>query len=383
MSWRLPLSDLALGQEEVDAVQAVLRSGWLSMGEVTQRFEREFAAYLGVRHAVAVSSATAALHLANAALGLGPGDEVIVPALTFVATANAVLYTGATPVFADITAEDDLGISPGAIEAAITPATRAIVVMHYGGYMCDMAAIGALARRHRLAVIEDAAHAPGSSLAGMMAGSLGDAGCFSFYANKNLVTGEGGMIVTDRDDLAERIRLMRSHGMTTLTWDRHRGHAHSYDVVALGYNYRLDEMRAALGLTQLAGLERNNARRKALTAEYGACLDKVPGLSLPYRSHRGTSAAHLLPIVLHPDRDRGRFMAALRERGIQTSVHYPPVHRFTYYRERFPSVSLPLTEAVAAREVTLPLYPHMTSEDVRLVARAVEEALAQAEGCPS
>lgn len=373
--WRIPLADVDLGPEEAEAVAAVLRSKWLSMGEVTQRFEQAFAAYLGARHALAVSNATAALHLANAALGLGPGDEVIVPSLTFVATANAVTYTGATPVFADITSDQDLSIDPRAIEAAITPATRAIVVMHYGGYLCDMAAIARIAQRHGLAVVEDAAHAPGSELEGKKAGTFGDAGCFSFFSNKNMATGEGGMLVTDDDRLAERVRLLRSHGMTTLTWDRHQGHAHSYDVVAPGYNYRIDEMRSALGLAQLDRLEANNGRRRQLTAHYRARLGGLAGLTIPYGGHPGTSAAHLLPVLLDEGIDRGRFIEAMKARGIQTSIHYPPVHQFTLYRAHTPAQALPITERVGAREVTLPLYPGMAPEDVALVASAVEEAL--------
>lgn len=375
VQWRVPLADLDIGPEELEAVAAVLRSRWLSMGPVTQRFEQAFAAYVGARHAVAVSSATAALHLANLALGIGPGDEVIVPSLTFVATANAVTYTGATPVFADITSEDDLSIDPQAIEAAVTPATKAIVVMHYGGYLCDMDAIARVARRHGLAVVEDAAHAPGAEAGGKKAGTFGAIGCFSFFSNKNLATGEGGMLVTDDDHLAERARLLRSHGMTTLTWDRHQGHAHSYDVVAPGYNYRLDEMRAALGQAQLARLDANNERRRLLTDHYRACLAGLDALALPYRMHRGTSAAHLFPVLLADGVDRRRFIEFMKARGIQTSIHYPPVHRFTLYRAHTPRQGLPITERVGARQVTLPLYPRMTPEEVGLVADAAREAL--------
>lgn len=379
VQWRLPLADLDLGPEELEAVTGVLQSRWLSMGEVTQRFERAFAEYVGARHALAVSSATAALHLANVALGVGPGDEVIVPSLTFVATANAVRYTGATPVFADITSETNLDVAPRAIEAAVTRATKAIVVMHYGGYVCDMEAVARIAQQHGLAVVEDAAHAPGSALAGRKAGTFGHIGCFSFFSNKNMATGEGGMLVTDDDRLAEQVRLLRSHGMTTLTWDRHQGHAHSYDVVVPGYNYRIDEMRAALGLVQLARLKGNNERRRRLTSQYWARLSRLAGLTLPFRAHPGVSAAHLLPVVLGEGIDRGRFIEAMKARGIQTSIHYPPVHQFTLYRGHTPPQALPVTEQVGAREVTLPLYPRMTAEDVGLVAEAVGEALYGAE----
>ncbi len=247
MNWRVALSDIDFGAEESAAVQQVLESRWLTMGAVTQQFEREFAAYVGASYAIAVTNATAALHLACLAVGLGPGDEAILPSLTFVATANAVRYTGATPVFADVTGEENLNISPWAIEACLSSRTRAILVMHYGGYACDMPAILTLARQHGLAVIEDAAHAVGSELEGRKLGTWGALGCFSFFSNKNMTTGEGGMLVTEDEQMAQEVRRLRSHGMTSLTWDRHKGHAWSYDVEGLGYNYRIDELRSALG----------------------------------------------------------------------------------------------------------------------------------------
>jgi dTDP-4-amino-4,6-dideoxygalactose transaminase len=214
-----------------------------------------------------VFNATQALHL-HISLGIGPGDEVIVPSMTFVATANAVCYTGADVRFAEISSLSDLTISPADIVERITPKTKAIMVMHYGGYPCRMNEILAIAEKHHLGVIEDAAHAPGASLQGRALGSWGDVGCFSFFSNKNLSTGEGGMLVTARDDIAEKVRLLRSHGMTSLTWERHQGHAYSYDVVDLGYNYRIDEIRSALGMVQLNKLDGNNKQRKYLTDLY-------------------------------------------------------------------------------------------------------------------
>ena len=258
-NWKVPLADVTLGPEETAAVTEVLQSGWLSMGPKTQEFEDRFSPFLGVKHAFAVANGTAALHLACEVLGLGPGDEVLCPALTFVASANAILYTGARPVFVDITGPHDLNLSVADAAAKVSERTRAIMVVHYGGYPADMDAIAALAARHGLKIIEDCAHAPGAvyhaAQGPRLAGVLSDVGCFSFFANKNLTTGEGGMVVTDDDELAGKIKTARSHGMTTLTWDRHRGHSFSYDVVARGYNYRLDEMRAALGLVQLHKLD--------------------------------------------------------------------------------------------------------------------------------
>jgi dTDP-4-amino-4,6-dideoxygalactose transaminase len=226
-------------------------------------------------------------------------------------------------------------------------------------------------------VIEDAAHAPGTELDGKKAGTFGDIGCFSFFSNKNLATGEGGMIVTDRDDLAEKIRLMRSHGMTTLTWDRHKGHAYSYDVVTLGYNYRIDEMRAALGLVQLSKLARNNARRGEITARYWEAFAGT-NLTLPFRNSRGRSAFHIFPIILPRGVNRLGFIDNLRAKRVQTSIHYPPVHQFSYYREQYSGIKLPITEDVAAREVTLPLYPTMSDEQVEIVIAAVLSALDEA-----
>jgi dTDP-4-amino-4,6-dideoxygalactose transaminase len=378
MEWRIPLSDIDFGQEEVVAVQQVVQSRWLTMGAVTQEFEQEFAAYVHAKHAIAVTNATAALHLACLVAGLKPGDEAVAPSLTFVATANAVRYTGATPVFADIESEDWLNLSPEAVEASITPRTRAILVVHYGGYACDMRAILDVARTKGLMVIEDAAHAIGSELDGKKLGNWGDVGCYSFFSNKNMTTGEGGMLTTNDDRLADRLRLLRSHGMTSLSWDRYKGHAWSYDVVDLGYNYRIDEIRSALGRTQLAKLEGNNTRRRELTILYHELLQELtPEVTVPFKMARGISACHLLPILLPKGSDRLHFMEAMKAHGVQTSIHYPPVHQFQIYRSKAAKSqrALPVTEEIASRQVTLPLYPAMTEADVKVVVQAAQEAL--------
>ncbi len=374
MDWRVPLADLDYGEEEEKAVLDVLHRRWLSMGAVTQEFEAAFAEQLGAKHAIAVANATVALHLACLAVGMGPGDEAIAPSLSFVATSNAVLYTGAEVRFADIVALDDLTISPEAIASQVGSRTKAIIAMHYGGYPCRMQEIMEIARQNDLAVIEDAAHAPGASLEGRALGTWGDVGCFSFFSNKNLSTGEGGMVVTNRDDLAKRIRLLRSHGMTSLTWDRHRGHAYSYDVVELGYNYRLDEIRAALGLVQLRKLATNNAKRGSITRAYREAL-KDGGLCLPFTAGEGEPAYHIFPVLLPEGADRKQFIDRMREQGIQTSIHYPPIHQFEYYRKRYPGLSLATTENAGRREVTLPLYPGMDDETVATVLKAVGSAL--------
>lgn len=371
----LPLSAPRFGDEEVQAVADVVRSGWLTMGPRTEKFEAAFAELTGVDHAIMASSCTAALHLAFEALGLGPGDEVIVPSLTFVATANAVAYTGATPRFADIEALDRPLIDPDAVAALIGPRTRAICAVHYGGYLADMPALRALADRHGLALIEDAAHAPGAGAPGARAGSLGDMGCFSFFSNKNLVTGEGGMITTNDARIAEKVRRLRAHGMTATSWDRHRGHASGYDVVERGYNYRPSELEAALGLVQLGRLEAMTARRRELVSLYRAeFARRYGGWITPFEPEDdATSACHIFALVAPSENDRDALRARAKDDEIQTSVHYPPAHRFTVYDD---GTSLERTEEYVRREVTLPLFADMTDADVRRAAALVPEAVA-------
>jgi len=298
---RISLSDIDFGPEEEQAVQRVLRSGWLSMGEETHCFEREFAAAVGAKHAIAVANGTAALHLALLGLDVGPGDAVLQPALNFVAGANMTIAVGAETAFGDICSLDEPTLSPDALRsllagdgAALTGQPKAVVVMHYGGYPCRMAEIATICEEHGLALIEDACHGVGGSWqSGQMMGAIGDVGCFSFYSNKNIATGEGGMVVTNRDDVAEKVRFLRSHGMTSLTWERHKGHAATYDVVGHGFNYRIDEIRAAIGRAQLAKLDRNNARRRELTALYWEKLAPLAdsGWLLPFRSAYAGSLA--------------------------------------------------------------------------------------------
>jgi dTDP-4-amino-4,6-dideoxygalactose transaminase len=377
VAWRVPLSDVIVDDELVDAALGVVRSGWWSMGPQVAEFEREFAAFCGAKHALAVANGTAALHLALLAVGLEPGDEVIVPSLNFVAAANTIVHAGGTPVFCDIAGTDEPNPDPADIEAAVGPRTKAILALHYGGFPCDMDAIAAIADRHGLTIVEDAAHAPGASFRDRMCGTLGSIGCFSFFANKNLPVGEGGMVVTDDEALAERMRLLRSHGMTTLTWDRHRGHASSYDVVTAGLNYRLDELRAAIGLVQLSRLPDENAARARISARYREALDGTRGLSMPFRHEdERREASHHLAVALVPEgSDRDAVRAALRDSGVQTSVHYPPIHLFTYYRETFAPRPLPRTEAVAERLLTLPLFGRMTDEQVDVVVEGLLEAV--------
>jgi dTDP-4-amino-4,6-dideoxygalactose transaminase len=371
MKWRYPLSDIDLGREEEREILKVLRSKWLSTGPATERFEKAYSHYLGGGFAVAVSNGTAALHLALACLDMKQGDEVILPSLTFVATANAVLYVGGKPIFADIASTDDLNISPEEIERRVSRKTKAIVVMHYGGYPCDMESILAIAKQHRLHVIEDAAHAPGSNYHGEKCGTLGTLGCFSFFANKNLVTGEGGMVFTRNRAFAERVRTMRSHGMKALSWDKYRGHLSAYDIAELGYNYRTTEIQSALGFVQLKKLDRNNEKRRKLVKDYRKELQGTDGISIPFSRYGTGPSYHLFPVLISPSIPRDKVIDDLRGHGIQTSVHYPPIHLFSLYRRQFGHKEgmLPKTEEVSEREVTLPLHPGMDEDNVRWIAK--------------
>ncbi len=371
MEWRVPLADLDYGLEEEEAVLEVLRSKWLTMGAVTQKFEEKFAELCGVEKATSVSNATEALHLACVSLGIGPGDEVIVPSLSFVATANAVLYTGADVVFADIHGAQDLTISPVSIEGKITKKTKAIIVMHYAGYPCDMSAIKQIATKYNLFLIEDAAHSPGATIDGKALGTLGDVGCFSFFSNKNLATGEGGMLVASDEDTFEKIQKLRSHGMTSLTYDRHKGHAYTYDVVSLGFNYRIDEIRSALGLSQLKKLINNNKKREIITNRYKNALKDI--VTIPFLQYRGQPSYHIFPVILPDHINRNEFQTFMKDNLVQTSIHYPPIHLFSYYKDRYGQQhDLQKTEYVGLHEVTLPLYPTMSGEQVDLVIQQVQ-----------
>lgn len=377
MQWQVPLFDPDIGEDEVAAVTSVIRSKWLTMGEKTADFESRFAEFTGSRHALAVNNCTAALHLALAAIGIGPGDDVLCPSLTFVATANAIRYCGAKPVFADVESLDFWNVSARTLEAVVTPDTRALIVMHYAGYPCDMPSIMSFAKERKIAVIEDVAHAPGARLNGIAMGNWGDAGCFSFFSNKNMTTGEGGMLTTNRDDVAERIKHMRSHGMTSLTLDRHKGHAFSYDVVELGYNYRMSEINAALGITQLARLDERNQLRKKNVERYRLKLSKIAGLCIPFKDAPGESAYHLMPVLLPHECSRVLVMEAMKAAGVQTSIHYRPVDTFTAYENAGfgPCKNLALTHRIGNQVLTLPLYPGMTQEQIDYVCVSLESAI--------
>lgn len=376
MEWKVQLFKLNFDKREEDAVAEVIRSRWLTMGERTLSFEREFARYVGNDvHAAAVSNGTAALHLALLAIGVSHGDEVIVPAQTFVADINVVMLTGATPVMADCTSYSDWNIDPADIERKITKRTRAVMVVHYAGVPCDMELIVELCNRNGLRLIEDCAHAPGALYRGRSVGSFGDVGCWSFFTNKNLSVGEGGMVTTRSEDLDRQMRYLRSHGMTTLTLDRHKGRAVTYDVVRPGLNYRIDEMRAALGLVQLAKLDRANRAREQIVRRYRASLEGVDGLTIPFPdTDEKRFSYHIFPILLDEGVDRLAVVEALKREGVQSSIHYPAIHGFTAYSGAELGRT-PIADDVARRELTLPLYPDMSEGDVEIVTGALKAAL--------
>jgi dTDP-4-amino-4,6-dideoxygalactose transaminase len=376
--WRVPLTDIAMPEQDVQAVLDCLRSGWLTMGPRTHAFEQALAGYVGSPHAVAVSSGTAALHLACLAAELGPGDEVIVPAFTFVASAAAVRYPGAEPVLCDVRGPQDFNIDPEDAARRITPRTRAIAAVHFCGYPADVAALRALCDDRGLLLIEDCAQAIGAHVdaTGRQVGTVGELGAFSFFSKKQLCVGEGGMVTTADDRLAARVRLLRSHAMTSSTWDRHRGHDPAYDVVDVGFNYRLDEPRAALGLSRLERLAQDISRRRALVRAYRERLEGVPGVELAFDEQSVERASHFaFPILLADRETRDRFREALKAAGIQTTW-YPALHTFTEYRHVAPAGSLPWATEAADRHCALPLSATMDEATVDVVVEAVRAALA-------
>jgi len=367
----ISLSEPILGEKEKRILCEVIDSGWLTMGERVAAFEKAFAKLHGVDDAVAVNSCTAGLHLSLKALNIGPGDEVMVPSLTFVATVNAVLYVGATPVFVDIQELNKPHISLEDAKAKCTPRTKAVVVMHYGGYLVDLPAWRSFSDENGLMMIEDAAHAPAVGAVGRWS----DAAAFSFFSNKNMSTAEGGMILARNPSVLQRMRYLRGHGMSTDTLTRHRGHAYSYDVSMLGFNYRMDELRAALGLVQLASLRNWNKKRFELSSCYRQIIAADgAGVVVPFTLTHET-AAHLMPVLLPAGANRQEIMGSLRTDGIQSSIHYPPIHQFSYFLEKFPGVRLPKTEEFCARELTLPLHPSLTENDVERIVSSLRKGL--------
>jgi dTDP-4-amino-4,6-dideoxygalactose transaminase len=375
MNWAVPLTEVILSEEDVDAVLEVMRSGWLTMGPQTEQFEAALAAYMGASHAVAVSSGSAALHLSCLAAEIGSGDEVIVPALTFVSTVSAVIHAGGTPVFCDVLGPDDLNLDPDDVRRRITARTKAVIAVHLGGYAAELAELRRLCDEHGLVLIEDCAQAIGArAVDGRAVGTVGELGCYSFFSKEQLSIGEGGLLISSDPDTAARVRLLRSHGLTTSSWDRHRGHGDSYDVIQLGFNYRLDEARAALGLSRLRRLDHEISERRRLAAFYRAQVADTPGVSIPWTDDDVSRSSHFAFFVLLPDEDaRDDFRAALREDGVQTT-QYPAVHWLTAYRALAPTGGLPRTEEVARRHCALPMSSMLDERRREIVVDAVRRA---------
>ncbi|MDI6857852.1 MAG: DegT/DnrJ/EryC1/StrS aminotransferase family protein [Dehalococcoidia bacterium] len=376
----LPFCRPDITDAEINEVVDTIRSGWLTTGPKTQQFEEQFKRYVGSKHAIAVSSCTAAMHLSLAAAGIGEGDEVITTPLTFCATVNVIIHQRATPVLADISL-DDYDIDPEQVERRITPRTKAIMPVHYGGQPCKMDALLDIARRHKLLLIEDAAHAVGANYRGRPIGTIGDTTSFSFYVIKNLTTGEGGMITTNDDALADKLRLLRLHGMSHDAWKRYdaRGSWY-YEVLAPGFKCNMTDVQAALGLHQLERLEGFLGRRRQIVALYEERLSRLPELILPAARPEVRHAWHLYPIVLKNDGltiGRDELIEELKARGIGTSVHFIPIHHHPYYQQAFgwKPGDFPNTDQVFSGLLSLPLFTRMSDDDVERVATALEEII--------
>ncbi len=377
MDWKVQLCELNYSNKESEAVEKVISSKWLTMGENVKKFEDNFSKFLGENsYCSAVSSCTAALHISILGLNLNQNDEIIMPALTFVANANVINLSGCKPVLADSTSLENPNISLETIKKVFTKKTKAIYVVHFAGFPCDMVPIVKFCKKNKIYLIEDVAHAPGASINNKMCGTFGDVSCFSFYSNKNLSTGEGGMLVTRNKKLSEHFQKIRSHGMTVATLDRHKGRASSYDVISAGLNYRLDEIRGALGVTQLAKLKKGNNKRKKLTDRYFRNLKNSP-IELPFSKSRKNfkSSYHIMPILLPKKIKREKISNKMKELGIQTSMHYPSFHHFSFYKKLFKNNQTPISEEFIDRELTLPLFPSLTFKEVDFVCKSLLESL--------
>jgi len=377
--WKIPLFDLDYAEDEKNTVLEVLESKWLSSGEKTKKFEQEFSKYLGDNTlSTAVSNATAALHISLLIAGVKEDDEVIISGLTFVADANVVTMCKATPIFADVNSLEDWNPSVADIKAKVTNKTKAIIVVHFAGYPIeDIDELVKFCKEKSIYLIEDVAHAVGGSYDEQKCGTFGDMACFSFFSNKNLSTGEGGMFVTKNIEFDKQARLLRSHGMTSMTIDRHEGKTISYDVVQPGLNYRMDEIRCALGLVQLVKLDSNNQKRKKLVEYYISTLsNKLPEVSIPFKniSDKTISSYHIFTVLLPKNINRVNVMEKLKTKGIQTSIHYPAFKDFTYYSQ-FCTESLKFADEISSRVLTLPLYPDLSVEMIDEVINALRESL--------
>ena len=375
MGYKIPLFNVNFDEREARAAYETIQSGWVSTGPKNEQLEQLFVDTWKVGYAVSMTNCTSALHVCCMVCGLGPGDEVLVPSLTFAASVNCIRYVGATPVFCDIVGPKHVNIDPKEIEKNITPKTKAIVVVHMAGFPAMMDEILEIAHIHGLKVIEDACHGPLSEYKGKMLGTLGDCAAFSFFSNKNISTGEGGMFVTNNEDMAKKARLLRSHGMTTMSYQRASGHATTYDILELGYNYRMDDIRAAIAIEQLKKLPSDLDTRANVRRRYVKQLAGVKDVVVPFADNKGFVSNYIMPVVIA--KGDASYRDAIREKmhdaGIQTSVHYPAVHRFSVYKD-YPAF-LPQTEYVTDHEITLPMYAALTMDQVDFICSVLDSAL--------
>lgn len=362
-----------LDEADIENVTSVCRSIFLTAGPVTQRFEEAFSAYTGLDHTVGLNSCTAALHVSLLGMGIGPGDEVITPPMTFIASATAILHAGATPVFVDVEPETGL-IDPAAVERAVTPRTRAILPVHLYGTLADMRRLREVADRHGLRIVEDCAHCIEGERDGVRPGQLGDVACYSFYATKNLTCGEGGAVSTRNQDLAERIRRLRLHGMSKDAAGRYTDRYRHWDMVELGWKYNMDDIRAALLVDQMDRIDALWARRDAVWRCYDAAFDSLEGLARP--QVRGKSARHLYTIWVGRDR-RDAILARLQEQGIGVAVNFRSIHTLTYFREAFgfEALDFPNAYEIGMKTISLPLYPKLSDAEIDWVIEAVRRAV--------
>jgi dTDP-4-amino-4,6-dideoxygalactose transaminase len=369
--YKLPLFDLNFDGKEEQAILEVIKSKWISIGPKTAAFEKKFADLLNVKHAIATANCTVSLHLALKLAGIGSFDEVICPSLTFVATVNAIRYVNAIPVFADVKSVEEPTIDPGDVLRKITKKTRAIIVMHYAGFACEMDEIIVIAKEYELKVIEDACHGPLAEYNEKKLGTIGDIDCFSFFSNKNISTGEGGMLVTNNEDYANRAKLLRSHGMTTLSYDRAKGHSTSYDVVDLGYNYRMDDIRAAIGIVQLDKIVEDYRKRSIIRKWYIDNLSRMDNIIIPFQNYQWNTSNYIFAVVLKNSENskRDELRTHLANAGVQTSVHYPAVHKFSIYKDY--TSELPQTEYFSDNTISLPMYSGLTKENVQYVCKVI------------
>lgn len=375
MAYQIPLFNLNFDEKEAQAAYDTIKSGWISTGPKNAELEQMFVDMWKVKYAVSMSNCTDALHVCCMVCGFGPGDEVICPSLTFAASCNCIRYVGATPVFADIVGPDHLNIDPKDIERKITPKTKGIIVVHMAGFPARMDEIMAIAHKYNLKVIEDACHGPLSEYKGKKLGTIGDCAAFSFFSNKNISTGEGGMFITNNEEMATKARLIRSHGMTTMSYQRASGHATEYDITCLGYNFRMDDIRAAIAIEQLKKLSADLEKRIRVRKRYVEGLSKIKGIVIPFVENVEFVSNYIMPIVLlNSTKDkRNQIREFMHTAGIQTSVHYPAIHRFFIYKDA--GFCLPQTEYTTDNEITLPMYANLTDEQIDFIVATLKQAL--------